>query len=31
MGLKVFMVLAERGLAGVAARIDHQAAMGDGR
>jgi glutamate/tyrosine decarboxylase-like PLP-dependent enzyme len=29
MGLKVFMVLAEQGLGGVAARIDHQAAMGD--
>jgi glutamate/tyrosine decarboxylase-like PLP-dependent enzyme len=29
MGLKVFMVLAEQGIAGVAKRIDHQAAMGE--
>jgi glutamate/tyrosine decarboxylase-like PLP-dependent enzyme len=29
MGLKVFMVLAEHGIAGVAKRIDHQAAMGE--
>jgi glutamate/tyrosine decarboxylase-like PLP-dependent enzyme len=29
MGLKVFMVLAERGLSGVAARIEHQVEMGD--
>jgi glutamate/tyrosine decarboxylase-like PLP-dependent enzyme len=29
MGLKVFMVLAENGLAGVARRIEHQAAMGE--
>jgi aromatic-L-amino-acid decarboxylase len=29
MGLKVFMVLAENGLGGVARRIEHQAAMGE--
>jgi glutamate/tyrosine decarboxylase-like PLP-dependent enzyme len=29
MGLKVFMVLAEQGMAGIARRVEHQAAMGD--
>ena len=29
MGLKLFMLLAERGQQGVAARIEHQTAMGD--
>jgi len=29
IGLKLFMMLAERGQPGVAARIEHQAAMGD--